>query len=281
MSATNACSSQSLQNVHFISGLPRAGSTLLSALLRQNPKFRASMTSPLAALCASAHQKMAGGEFSIFFDEDKRRRMLRALFDAYYHEAPAGAAVFDTNRSWTGRAALLAELYPKSRIICCVRSVGWIIDSIERMLNKNPLQLSKMFSFQAGASVYGRTETLMNSEKGQIGLAWSTLREAWFGEQASRLVVIPYEHLVLHPKRTLDRLYAALGEAPWDHDLDNVVYDEPDYDTLLGMPGLHKVRQRVQYEERPPCIPHDLFARHEAANFWMTPELNPRGVEII
>ncbi|MEG4240263.1 sulfotransferase [Microcoleus sp. Pol14C6] len=32
---------------HFISGLPRSGSTLLAALLRQNPRFHAAMTSPV------------------------------------------------------------------------------------------------------------------------------------------------------------------------------------------------------------------------------------------
>ena len=31
---------------HFISGLPRSGSTLLSAILLQNPRFHAGMSSP-------------------------------------------------------------------------------------------------------------------------------------------------------------------------------------------------------------------------------------------
>ena len=35
---------------HFISGLPRSGSTLLSALLRQNPSFHADISSPVALL---------------------------------------------------------------------------------------------------------------------------------------------------------------------------------------------------------------------------------------
>ncbi|MFB8794955.1 MAG: sulfotransferase [Microcoleus sp.] len=35
---------------HFISGLPRSGSTLLAALLRQNPRFHAAMTSPVGGL---------------------------------------------------------------------------------------------------------------------------------------------------------------------------------------------------------------------------------------
>ena len=36
--------------IHFISGLPRSGSTLLAALLRQNPRFQAGMSGPLAGL---------------------------------------------------------------------------------------------------------------------------------------------------------------------------------------------------------------------------------------
>ncbi len=35
---------------HFISGLPRSGSTLMGAVLKQNPRFHAGMSSPVASL---------------------------------------------------------------------------------------------------------------------------------------------------------------------------------------------------------------------------------------
>lgn len=239
------------------------------------------MTSPVAALVGTTHQKMCGGEFGVFFDDAKRATVLRGIFDSYYASVPGVTTVFDTNRTWTGRAALLSELYPQSRIICCVRDIGWVLDSFERMLNKNPLQLSRMFNFQPGTSVYGRAETLMNSETGQVGLAWSTLREAWFGEYARCLIVIRYEELARDPARILGKLYAELGEAPFNHDFNNVLYDEPEYDAKLGMPGLHKVREKVEYRERPPCIPPDLFAKYAHSNFWLRPELNHRGITIL
>jgi sulfotransferase len=268
--------------LHLISGLPRAGSTLLCALLRQNPRFSAAMTSPLAMLCGSLQRKMSGAtEFSVFFDDVRRQTMLRGLVDAYYAGMPQGQVVFDTNRTWTGKAALLGQLYPESRILCCVREAGWIIDSIERMLNKNPLQVSRMFNFESGSSVYSRADTLMNSEKGLIGQAWSTLREAWFGENAHRLIVISYDDLVRDPGRIIGKLYAELGETPFTHDFEHVIYDEPNYDAQLGMPGLHKVREKVAYQERPPCIPPDLFAKYAQANFWLRPELNPRNVKVL
>lgn len=239
------------------------------------------MTSPVASLCSTLQKKMCGGEFAVFFDDAKRAAMLRGIFDSYYAEVRTGQIVFDTNRTWTGRAALLKALYPGSRIICCVRDIGWIIDSVERMLAKNPLQLSRMFNFQPGASVYSRVETLMNSDSGLIGLPWSNLREAWFGDEAKRLILIPYDHLVRAPERTLRTLYDELGEPWFDHDFGNVVYDEPDYDALLGMPGLHKVRQKVGHQERMPSIPPDLFAKFAHTQFWDKPELNVRGARIL
>jgi sulfotransferase len=268
-------------SLHLISGLPRSGSTLLCALLRQNPRFTAAMTSPVASLCGSLHRKMCGSEFSVFFDNEKRASMLRGVFDSYYADVETERIVFDTNRTWTSRAALLGQLYPRSRIICCVREIGWIIDSIERMLVKNPLQLSRVFNFQPGASVYSRAESLMNSENGLIGLPWATLREAWFGSEAGRLIIISYEGLVRRPEQTLRGLYEELGEPWYAHDFNNAVYDEPDYDALLGMPGLHKVRQKVEFAERKPCIPPDLFAKYAGTGFWTKPEMNTRNVTIL
>lgn len=243
------------------------------------------MTSPVAALVSALHPKMTGGEFGVFFDDPKRVQVLKAIFSAYHADRVATLAapqvIFDTNRSWTGRIALLASLYPQAKIICCVRSIAWIIDSVETMLAKNPLQVSRVFSFQPGSSVYGRTETLMNSDKGLIGLPWSTLREAWFGDYADRLVLLPYDHLVKEPRRTLQRLYDVLDEPGFEHDFGNVIYDEPDYDAHIGMPGLHSVRQKVEHRERRPVIPPDIFAKYANAHFWDNRELNPRGVKII
>jgi sulfotransferase len=154
-----------LSKVHFISGLPRSGSTLLAALLRQNPLFHTDITGPVAMLCGVVHKKIGGtGEFSVLFDDRRCAQMLRGVFETYYTQVPGSSVVFDTNRTWTGRAALLGTLYPECKIICCVRDIGWIIDSIERMRVKSPLKLSKLFTPQTGDSIYTRVDGLMNCQ---------------------------------------------------------------------------------------------------------------------
>ena len=74
---------------HFISGLPRSGSTMLAAILRQNPRFHAGMSSPVASLFEGmVGQVSAGSELSSMVSTDQRRRLLKGLFDSYYGERP-------------------------------------------------------------------------------------------------------------------------------------------------------------------------------------------------
>jgi sulfotransferase len=271
-----------LNSVHFIAGLPRSGSTLLAALLRQNPAFHADITGPVAQLCGLMHQTIGGsGEFSVMFDEARCAQMLRGLFEIYYAHVPPGRVIFDTNRTWAARLPLLGALYGQCRVLCCVREIGWILDSIERMRAKNPLKLSKLFSPHSSESIYSRVDALMNSESGLVGLAWSALREAWFGADAGRLIVIPYDVLVREPEKALRVIYRELGEPYYEHDFRRVHYQAPEYDEHLGVEGLHTVRPVVEWRERQPTIPPDLFTRYARSQFWENPELNVRGVTIV
>ena len=124
---------------YFISGLPRAGSTLLSALLNQNPRFHAGISSPVAPMCNSLLNIMgAGNEYATRFSEEQKRDVLRGLFENYYTDLPEGSVVFDSHRSWCGRLALLHQLFDHCKVICCVRNVAWIMDSFERLVQKQP-----------------------------------------------------------------------------------------------------------------------------------------------
>ena len=268
-------------DVHFISGLPRSGSTLLSALLRQNPRVWASVSSPVATLWGELLPRMSGkSEYSSFFDDERRGRILKGIFDGYYGP-DRRAVVFDTNRSWTARAPIVHALYPDARIVCCVRDVSWVIDSVERVVRRNPLQMSRIFGFKPGASVYARADVLMDQENGLVGAPWSALREAWFSELADRLIVVNYDSFTRDPRSTMSKLYAELGEAAFEHDFENIEYDEPDYDEDLGTPGLHRVRSRVEPAQRPSCLPPDIFAKYADANFWARPEYQGRGVTVL
>jgi sulfotransferase len=269
--------------IHFIAGLPRSGSTLLAALLRQNPRIHAAMSSPVSGLVSGLMRLMSQeNESALFIDDEQRVRVLKACMDAFYADIHPTRIVFDTNRQWATRLPLLDSLYPQSKLICCVRSPAWALDSIERLTRSNPLEPSGIFKFDPGGTVYSRAEALM-SGTGLIGYALAALREAVFDDRRARLLLVRYESLIEAPQKTLDVIYGFVGEPAFTHDPDHVEqdYDAMAFDARLGAPGLHTVASRVRRNVRPTILPPDLFQKYDKECFWERPAELPEDVRVI
>jgi len=253
---------------HFISGLPRSGSTLLSAILRQNPRFHAGISSPVAGLAAGVlAQVSAGSEFSTMVDTQQRRALLRGLFDAYYSTSEQ-PLVFDTNRQWSGRLPLLRDLFPGAKVIACVRNVAWVMDSIERLYRANPYENTRLFNANGGrGSVYTRLEGLIQHDQ-MVGSAWAALREAYYGEQAESMLLVDYELLSRAPQQVIPLIYDFVGEPAFEHDFEHIDYDAVDFDLQLGVPGLHRVRAKVEFQSRRTILPPDLYDKYSKLSFW-------------
>ncbi len=271
-----------MQNgLHFISGLPRSGSTLLAALLRQNPRFHAGMTSPVGALYMALEAALSRrNEAAVFIDDLHRQDVLRGLFESYYRRVHPHHLVFDTNRAWCAKLPALTQLFPDARVICCVRAISWIMDSVERLVRRNAFELSGMFGYEAGGTVFTRVNRLAAGD-GMVGYALDALKEGFYGPQASRLILVEYQALTRAPEPTMRLLYELLGEPHFTHDFNDVSYDADAFDLALGTPGLHQVRRKVEWTERPTVLPPELFARFQNDAFWRTPENNLHEVPII
>jgi sulfotransferase len=270
-----------MRPVHFISGLPRSGSTLLAALLRQNPRFHAHMSSPLAGMVDSLLGEMsARNELFPFISDEQRRRLLRGLFANYYGEEFTAGVIFDTHRTWCSKLPVLSGVFPDSKIIACVRHLSWIIDSVERAVQKNALRPSFFFNFQTAGTVYNRAEGIASGD-GLLGFAYNALKEAFYGEHARHLMLLQYETLVRDPAGALAAVYDFIGEPAFRHDFDNVHFDAGEFDARTGMPGLHAVGRKVAAPERATVLPPDIFRRFENEAFWLNPRANIHGVRVV
>lgn len=257
-------------NFHFITGLPRSGSTLLAALLRQNPCFHAGITSPVSTLFSGMlAQFSVGTEFGPVIDTEVRRRLLNGLFESYYTDKQKMSVIFDTSRMWAAKLTALQDLFPQSKVIACVRNVAWVMDSIERLYRANPYEQTKLFNDDVERNtVYSRVDTLAQRNR-LVGYAWSALKEAFYSEQAASLLVVEYDLLAQAPEKVLPLIYQFIDE-PWfkGHDFNNIEYDAIEFDAALGLRGLHKVRPVVALEPRHTILPPDLFAQYQDMSFW-------------
>jgi sulfotransferase len=264
--------------IHFIAGLPRSGSTLLAALLRQNPRFAAGMTSPVYGLFGTMLREVSErNEGAVFLDNAMRERLLRAVFEAYYADVHPHRVIFDTNRLWTTKMPALAALFPAARFVCCVRSPAWIMDSFESLVRRNRFELSGIFNYDAGGTVYSRVEGL-GAAAGLVGYALNGLREAVYGAFVDRLLLVRYETLAANPLGTLSAIYTFIDEPLFAHDPGHIepCYDMVEFDIRLGTPGLHDVRSVVEARTRSTILPPDLFARFARDAFWEDPAQLPK-----
>ena len=250
---------------HFISGLPRSGSTLLSGILDQNPLIHASMSSPVAALINGCLEQIgAGSEFYSMFDESKRKAICTALFNAYYQNN-SKEIIFDTNRVWTARLHQLVELFDDFKVICMVRNPAWIMDSFEKIYRKNPFDYSRMFSAGTRTTVYSRCESLLN---GVVGLALTALKEAFYGEYSEKLLLVDYDLLARFPERSMKLTYDFTGIQWYGHDFENVEFSHDEFDYNIGVKGLHTVARKVEFKQRRTILPPDLFQKYSELAFW-------------
>ena len=137
------------------------GSTLLSAILRQNPRFHAGVTSLVASFVLSTlfGQGWRRQRVEQPGKPSPARALMRGLFENYYAWIQDRPVVFDTNRTWTAKP----PARPVSGIqVHCLRAQRRGGDGQpERLIRANPYETTRLFANEAErGTVQARVETL-------------------------------------------------------------------------------------------------------------------------
>lgn len=256
------------QSMNFISGLPRAGTSLLAAILRQNPRTHASFASPIGYAFASLQQGMGGqNEGHTMISDEQRAWMFEGLFTGFYGRM-SHDYVFDNNRRWCAFLPVLQRVFPASKIVVCLRPIPHVVDSIERLVRKNPMEVSALYGFDPNLTVYDRVRLLMQPG-GLVGYALNAVRDAYYGPHRDRLVLVEYSELASHPRAVIKRLEEELHLVPFDYDF-GAIEQLPGagaFDAHLGLPGLHTLKAKVEYKPDNSILPPDIYGSLPAP-FW-------------
>lgn len=260
----------SSKKYNFISGLPRSGSTLLSTILNQNPRFTAGISDPvydfvkgkIAAVNANVGMKDVVPEARLL-------DLMRADFDAFYKNG--NEVCFNTSRSWAADTALLKQLYPDFKMIVTIRSIPWILDSFERLHRKNPLQIKPLYDHIDWPSVYERCHMLMGNipnQNARVKVPLDYVKQAASSEEKYQIIFIEYEALASHPKEVMQHIYDFIGEEWYEHDFSDTEASYDNYDADAKIEGLHRVRKYVELISRESILPPDLFGMYSEYDFW-------------
>jgi sulfotransferase len=253
---------------YFISGLPRSGSTLLSGILRQNPEFYADIASPVQGMIGNTVDFMTSCENNLNILENQRKNILLSIFDGYYsHLNPS--IVFDSSRGWTKDTTLLKELFPYTKILCCVRDIPWIINSFEIINKKNPFHTTTLVKPEFKDNVFSRSDAMMDKKDGIIAKHWISLQEG-YAINPEMIYFVEYKNLCESPEEEMRNIYEFLEKPYYQHDFENVEYSNENFDRFCNLKDLHTVRKKVEYKEQKKVLPPEIWEKYESMNmeFW-------------
>ncbi len=239
--------------IHFISGLPRSGSTLLANLLAQNPRFHSTATSGILEILFQVRNnwdKVA--EFRAAPDqvenEASKIRVLQAIL-ASYHSTHGKAVVFDKSRGWLSHLELAEKLLGcPARVLVPVRDVREVLCSFERLwrdasaTTQIPQEATSYSDFQ---TVAGRCDTWLKKDQ-PVGLALNRVGDAFQRGFADRMHLVRFEELTKDPIKTTRAIYDFIEEPCFDHNFQGVEQVTSEDDRVFGFKDLHTIRPQIR-----------------------------------
>lgn len=239
------------QNVLFMGGFPRAGSTLLANILNQNPKFHGTATSGLVGSVINVRDNWRQSDIYRANPEEylypKIQSMLKYMIVGFYEKEVRNNIIpIDKNRGWVGFIDLLEEIFDCNiKILFPVRNVIDVCISMEKINRiSTATQHGDNGNWLNEQTTIGRAENFIKDD-GIFGLPILRLREISYRQQLDRLVLVPFNDLTQYPKQTMEKIHDELEIEKFHYDFNNIKQTIVEYDTQHGFApnSLHKINE--------------------------------------
>lgn len=215
-----------------LSGLPRTGSTLLSAILDQNPDIHAEGNSAVCQLMwdAQVSCESAASEQLTANNRQATQDALVSAIPAIYYRDTTATHIVDKCRSWTLPANMeMLKRYVRDdpKVIVLTRPIDEIVRSF--------VQLRKANNWQGDLEsdlLIPDSEPIMRSLN---GVKWA--QENNNGE----FLFIEYADLVGNTSEVIANIYNFCDIELFEHNLQHIENNHPENDLVYGLIGQHDI----------------------------------------
>lgn len=256
-----------------VTGLPRAGSTLLCQLLAQHPEIHCEgHSSPLCNALLGMRRMVSDDQFFLSQLDNSFQTSyahlasaMRGYLRGWYHDCEKKAVV-DKNRAWLHAIELLLQLAPEAKLIVCIRELGQIYGSIEAQHQRTIL--IDFIDHLADFDRFGRADMLFAKDKaiGAPLISLSAVQDLP-AEVQKRLYFLRFEDLMAQPVACMSHLHAWLGLSPFAINPEQLDVGIQESDSHYHMKYLHHQSERIAKPQRHE-IPARIQAHIEQACAW-------------
>jgi len=264
-----------------MAGLPRSGSTLLSSLLNQNPRFYSGPSSPVVPTMLALENSFSNDELFLGYPKmEVAKNIIASILPQYYSDIDK-PVIFDKNRSWVNRMNYISgyfDIVPK--VICPVRDISEILTSFIMMRRRNFNADQNKINFIDDMLIKSNIPLtddnrcqFLASEGGILGQSYNGLKQAIMEGYDHCLHFVEYKDLVSNPQETLNKIYEFLDEETFEHTFDNLENPHRENDMqIYGLADMHEVRSVVKLTAPSPSevLSPEILKKCENAEFWRT-----------
>ncbi|MEC5217814.1 sulfotransferase [Actimicrobium sp. GrIS 1.19] len=258
-----------------VTGLPRAGSTLLCQLLAQHPEIHCEgRSSPLCNTLLGIRRMISDDSFFLSqldnaFDSSYAHltAAMQGFLHGWYHDC-GKKAVVDKNRAWLHAIELLLHLEPEAKLVVCLRDLGQIYGSIEAQHQRTILV--DFIDHLGDYDRMGRADMLFGKDKA-IGAPLISLQAVLDlpKKVQERLYFVRFEDMLEQPAVCMSHIYAWLGLSPHVIDPEQLSIGIQESDSHYRMKYSHRQSGRISAPTRHE-LPPRIQAQIDSAYAWYT-----------
>lgn len=275
-----------MKTIHFLTGLPRSGNTVLSALLNQNPAFYSSPLSPLNQIIWEfRHQAFMTDNYRRNPNPEGLNRCIQGIFQNYYADQ-SQSIIFDRDKFWGTPANLQLikrHVNAKPKIITTVRSITDILASYVSF-SDNTFIDQKMMENSFYPMFYlpledARCDWLMYPD-GDIDKALLGVSQALLEENKDNFLLVEYEDLINNPDYVMQQIYVFLEYKPYKHNFKKIQKLEKDDEKAIGHPdNIHNVRKTLSKTSKPvnEVLSQYVINKYSGMEFWRNKQIKKEG----
>jgi len=259
------------KTLHFITGLPRTGTTLLTNIFKQNENIHGESVSSLASLIGTVHSNWNMIEQNNEYENlNAKIGVLRGMLYGYYSHINK-PYILDKERAWVSQIPLLEVILDRPvKMICMVRNPAEILASFEKLRNDVPLYFSLPDTALRETSTIASRAMFYAGPSGPLGMAHSHLKDAITMGFKDRLLFVDYNKFCAHPKAQMKRICDFLELPVAEYDFNNIRQTEQYNDNAVGLKNIHTVRPLLQKTNinAVQYIGLDLYQQYNSQIFW-------------
>lgn len=237
---------------HFLSGLPRSGSTVLASILNQNPSVYVTPTSPMLDLLIE-NQNSWYNTPSVKANPfpEQLTNVTRAMIKSMWEHRPE-PIIIDKNRGWGKNMPASTILFEQEiKVIATVRDLPSIMASWLTLIKANENSNIHKIIQQRGYEINDENimaEMWFNMVKDCMEALCQLKKDA-----SNRLLLISYDDLVINPTDQISKIESFLQLPTHRYDYENIICDTIDDDlSAWGLRGMHEIRKKLQKTSKNP-----------------------------